>query len=142
MKDMLMQEYDNRRSSSRTGRRNLLVAALAVLLLGGAGFAAAGGVDLIKGWLLTVTVEVDGQVVAVEDVVLDEDGKGTFPIPAESMEGDVMTLSVEGGVLDGAPGGESGETAVVTMDVGVTQDGVAEIQVEVNEENDEDDEEE
>jgi hypothetical protein len=121
-----MQAFHTNRSSSGPGRRGLVVALLAVALLGSVGFAAAGGVQMVKGWFMSVTVEVDGQVVATEDVVLDENGTATIPLPPDAVEGaEELTLSVEGTGTDVPP---EGGVATINMTV---EDGAAQLQVEV-----------
>ena len=66
-------------NASRTGfsRRGMTVAVLALCALGTAGFAAAGGVDLIRG--LFVTVEVNGEVVDIDegDITVETQGDTT-----------------------------------------------------------------
>ena len=54
----LMQAYDTQKSKNVLFRHPLIAACLAVLVLGSFGFAAAGGVEMIKA--LFVKVEVDG----------------------------------------------------------------------------------
>lgn len=126
MKDRLMQEFATERGASRLGRRGVLIATLAVLVVGSAGFAAAGGVEMIKSWFMTVTVKVDGETVAAENVTADEDGRATIALPAGSMEGGKevsLTIVGEGAV------GEPGVAKTVTIGVSA-EDDVAHIQVE------------
>ena len=95
-----MQEFRNQRTSSRLGRRGALIAALAVLLLGGAGFAAAGGVELVKDWFITVTVNGEPVEVTDADVTIET-------------EGDSVTVSVDCLEIDGEF--EEGATAEITV---------------------------
>jgi hypothetical protein len=107
----------------------VLVPALAVLLLGSVVFAAAGGVELVKGWIMTMTIEVDGEVIAVEDLVLDEDGRATITLPEELEEGEAITISLEGE----SPHDEAGEGQMVTIE-GSVEDNVVEVHLTVEEE--------
>ena len=82
-----MREFQTKREASRLSRRGALIAALAALALGSAGFAAAGGIEMIKGWFLTVEVKVNGEVVDTidideADVIIETDG-------------DAVTLTIE-----------------------------------------------
>ena len=124
-----MRASESNRSAPFVSRHRVLVPALAVLLLGSVVFAAAGGVDLVKGWIMTLTIEVDGEVVAVEDLVLDEEGRATFTLPDDLEEGEMVTLNLEGE----SPHDEAGEGQMATIEVSV-QDNVAEIQLGIEEE--------
>jgi len=99
LKDKLMREYQMKRSFSGPGRRGALIATLAILVLATAGFAAAGGVELIRGWF--ITVEIDGQIVDIDDA----------DITVET-EGDTVTLSLDLGNIDSHV--EEGATATIT----------------------------
>jgi hypothetical protein len=128
LKDKLMQQFHTRPSSSRFGRHGALLTALALVVLAGVGFAAAGGVEIVRGWFMTVTVEVDGEVVTVEDVVLDEQGKATIALPPDALEnGEELAFSISQGCAEGAA-----EGGTATIDIAV-KDDVAEIQVVVEE---------
>jgi hypothetical protein len=126
LENRLMQEFNSRRSASFVARHRVLVPVLGVLLLGSAVFAAAGGVEMVKGWFVTIEVAVDGDLIAVEDVVLDEEGKGSFIMPEEAMEGKELTLSIEGGPVE-----VPGEGQVATIDINVAEDNVAEVEVNI-----------
>ncbi len=131
-----MQEHHHNRSSSHPNRRGLVVAMLAVALLGSVGFAAAGGVEMIKGWFMSVTVSVDGEVIASEDIVLDEEGKGTIVLPPDAVDGvEELTFTVESAEADVPFDGEGTATINISMEDNVTQ-----LQVEI-EENDTDEDE-
>ena len=120
-----MQEFHTKRSFSTLSRRSMLVATLAILVLGPAGFAAAGGVDLIRGWF--ITVEVDGQVYEVDeaDVTIETDGNtatltidvGEIDVDAEPGATATVTATAYGPV-DGSDSGKSVtvETVNVTSD--------------------------
>ncbi len=78
LKEMLMKEYRPHTPPSRPTRRHALIATLAVLVIGGGTFAATGGVEKLRKWL--VKVEINGQVHEFET---GEDGTGTFTIETE-----------------------------------------------------------
>jgi len=119
-----MQNHDCLCRHSRVGRHRVLVGALAVLLLGGAGFAAAGGVEAVRGWFTaTVTAEVNGEVTDVREVVFDEQGRASMPLtlpdPGDE-DGVTIGFTFEGGP---APGGaEGGE--VIRIDADLTGETV------------------
>ncbi len=96
-----MQEFQTKRSSSRLGRHRVLAATLAVLLLGTAGFAAAGGVEAVKSWF--ITVELNGEQIDLEltDITIDT-------------EGDTTTMTVDMGELDVEADGEATVTVTAT----------------------------
>ena len=103
-----MQEYQTKSSSFRRGRYSALAVTLAVLAIGSAGFAAAGGVEMVKTWFVTVTVEVDGQVIDDVDI--------TDAHLSIETEGEMATVTIDGLELDGdALGGEDGEPQEVTI---------------------------
>ncbi len=103
-----MQKFDRNPRSHSFGRRGTLLAALAILTVGSAGFAAAGGVQMVRGWF--ITVEVNGEPVAVnEDAIhVEEHGDGT------------VTLTVDGEAL-GVEGGKKGDQATITIIAGESQ---------------------
>ena len=94
-----MQDLRSNASDSRLGRRGALVAALAIVLLGTAGFAAAGGVEMVRGWF--VTVEVNGVPVDVDDANIDI-----------QTDGEMATITIDG--LE-VPEGDFEEGQVVTV---------------------------
>ncbi len=119
-----MQEFQTKRSSSRLGRHGALVATLAVLLLGTAGFAVAGGVEMVKGWF--ITVEVNGEIVDVDvaDVTVETDGDmATLTIDIEDCdietdgEATVTITAVAGDVPCDAQPNESAPVKVETITV-------------------------
>ena len=78
LEETLMKAYQSPPPGWRFSRRNTLVAVLGVLLVGGGTFAATGGVETIKSWL--VTVEINGEM---HELALDEAGSGTFTIDTD-----------------------------------------------------------
>ena len=124
----LMRDFEANRRARVAGHRRVWLPALVVLVLGGVVFAAAGGVDMVRGWFMTVTVEVDGEVVAVEDVVLDEQGQATITLPADAMEnGEELTFSIDAGEV---PGDVESGTATIEISV---EDNAAQIAVQMDE---------
>ncbi len=72
-----MQEFSKNRSSRFIARRPALIAACAIVLVGGGAFAAAGGINLIKRFF--VTVDIAGQPVQLElQPVGDNTQEGTL----------------------------------------------------------------
>ena len=63
-------------SPSRLWRRGTLIATLALLVLGSVGFAAAGGVEMVKNWFVTVEVKINGETVDVVDTPAIIETKG------------------------------------------------------------------
>ncbi len=96
LEERLMQHTDST-NGTRLGRHRLVAAGLAVLVLGSVGFAAGGGIAMVRSWL--VTVEVNGTVVEVREVIPEEDGSITFVLPLpdlpESEDGDEVTVSID-----------------------------------------------
>ena len=105
-----MQEYQSRQASSRLGRRGMVIAALGILVLGGAGFAAAGGVEVIKGWF--ITVEVNGQVIDLDnaDVTVETEGDMTI-VTISDAEIDEMVEGTATVTVVGYAPDESGSAA-------------------------------
>lgn len=105
LKERLMREFSANRSEKHPRRRLILAAALAFVLLGGAGFAAAGGVEMVKSWF--ITIEVDGQPIATEDfngnITIEEDGEMTW-----------VTVEVPEGAVN-LPAGETTEAQTITV---------------------------
>lgn len=92
-----MTEFHVRRSRGGTRRYRTLIIALAAVLVGGVGFAAAGGTDLITQW---VTVRVIGLSGDGDNTTVDlmltpaEDGTATGSTVIQS-DGKNLALSVE-----------------------------------------------
>lgn len=95
LENRLMQGFDSNSPTARSPRGRLLIAALAVLVMGSAGFAAVGGVEMVKSWF--ITVKVDGRVVDVQEITPNEDGSATIVVPLPpKAEGEEVTVSIEG----------------------------------------------
>jgi hypothetical protein len=123
LESKLMKAFDTQKSKNVFYRHPLVAACLALLVLGSFGFAAAGGVQMIKA--LFVTVEVDGIVVHDPSfdggpvnvtVTTDETGAQTVTFTDENgnpldAEGNVKTTVVESGectmTIQQAPPAES-----------------------------------
>ncbi len=107
----LMQSFETHTHSTLFARHRVLIPTLAVLALAVGGFAAAGGVNLVRSWFATVTV--NGKVVHTGEIVPDENGQATITLPADSLPKDgEKEVSV---TLDGD--GSAGTTSVtVTSD--------------------------
>lgn len=130
LKDKIMKDF-NTNSASRFSRRTTLAATLAVVLLGTVGFAAAGGVQMVQSWF--VTLEINGQPVDVELVPIDV-----------QQDGNSVTLSFDGadiGAQDGdvisitASAGQNGQIVVDDVNGDVTK-----VDVQVKDKNAKDDE--
>jgi len=133
LEEKLMREFDNKNTTSRIRRHPLLAACLAVLVLGSFGFAAAGGIEMVRNWF--VTIEVNGEVVATQTVVPDENGNAEFDIPPIEIEGDesaMVTITTDG------PAPADGEGVQRTVNVTLGEDGgrVQVLQEEVEEDED------
>jgi hypothetical protein len=105
LEQRLMQSFENHPPASLFARHKILVPALIVLFLAGASFAAAGGIDLIRSWFLTI--EVNGTVVHSGEIQLDENGEATLTLPQGSLQADgngevTVGLEVQGDASDGA----------------------------------------
>ncbi|HUU82547.1 MAG TPA: hypothetical protein VM243_03485 [Phycisphaerae bacterium] len=90
-----MSAYKPSASASRSTRRHTLVGLAALLLVAGGTFAATGGIDTIRQWL--VTVEVNGQV---HEFTTDDNGIGSFTIETDDGQAEVqvqMATSPDGG---------------------------------------------
>lgn len=106
LEETLMKQFGNNRTKRRLGANRAWIAALAVVLLGGAGFAAAGGVEKIRE-LIRVQISLDG---VTTDAVL------------EPIDGSALTIEGENGepiqlVFERDDTGDSTiHTANVTLD--------------------------
>ena len=132
LESKLMREFQPHARAPFLARHRVLVPLVAILLLGSAAFAAAGGIRLIRS--LFVTTRVNGQVVDTSEVILDENGRGSFTVPIEPTD-DLQTLelSLEGEYVgpDGTPGEAGTVTINATAEAGTSEIGV-ELQVEEN----------
>ena len=104
-----MNSFEKNRTSSRMGRSGTLGLALAVLMLSGVGFAAAGGVDAVKG--LWVKIWVNGAPVDPADFEGDIDVERS---------GEWMTVTVT------ADSAELGPDGSATVTVSADAEGAAE----------------
>lgn len=111
-----MQQFDNK-PSARSSRRPL-VAAAAVVLIAGASFAAVGGVQTIRNWL--VRVQVNGHDARI---LVPDGGSGSMVI--EEDNGDRTTIEVS--QQSAADGGETTRVKVVRRGEGLEDEDVAEI---------------
>ena len=96
----------------RRRRKNLLLAALALLLIGSVGFAAGGGIGLVKDWL--VKVYIDGQEVDAEITECYEDENGTTYMKLDMGAAGEAELQI---VPD-----EDGQVATIDVTAGLTED--------------------
>lgn len=111
LKDRIMNEARTGQPGSVLRRRPALAATLALAVLGSVGFAATGGIDMLKGWVFTVEVKgVDGTVTIDFDDVDIQTDSGVTTITIDEIE-------VEGAVEEGASAtitatkvGEDGQT--------------------------------
>ncbi len=130
-----MRAFENRGSTSEIRRHPLLAACLAVLLLGSLGFAAGGGIEMVRSWF--VTIEVNGEVIGSLEVVPDENGNAEFDIPPIEVDGDeavVTTITIDSGEC----GEGDGEGGMKTVSVTLDEDG-GHITVEQEEDEEEED---
>lgn len=95
-----MQKCLSQSSRSSFRSRGALIATLAVVVLGSVGFTAAGGFEMIKGWIITVEVEGGG------NVTIDEDD-----VSIETNDDGVTTITIDGAEVEGA---EEGATVTIT----------------------------
>lgn len=110
-----MQKCNTQSSGSGFRSRGALVATLAFVLLGAVGFTAAGGIEMLKGWI--ITVEVDGAesvTIDAEDILIETDDDG------------VTTVTIDGADIEGIEEVEEGATITITATS--TDDGTMVIQ--------------
>lgn len=110
LEQRLMQSYGTQSKASFFARHRVLIPTVAILAMAVAGFAAVGGVSLVRSWF--VTVSVNGQVVHTGEIVPDENGQATITLPPGSLPED-MTKEVNVS-LEGVATGGSG-TATITV---------------------------
>ena len=118
IREKLMQAFESNRSVSRLGHHRLLIMILAFLVVASAGFAAVGGVDMVRSWF--VTTEINGQVIDARAVVPDENGVARFTIPPVPIDGEGQAeISM---TIEGAAAGE-GEMTTVNVSMVGDEDG-------------------
>jgi hypothetical protein len=124
----LMQSFEANKSSGPVRRHRHLIAVLAFVVLGGAAFAAAGGVQMVMDWFITVSVEVDGELVATETLAVDEDGNATMPLPPGALEGaEELTFTISDGEV---PVDDLTGSGTATVNVAI-EDDAAHLNVQV-----------
>lgn len=122
LENRLMQEFKDQDVSLRFRFPKALAATLAILLVGGAGFAAAGGVETVKRWLVTVElIGPDGEVfIGTLEPISDNDNTAIMDL--QMADGKTATLTIER-LEASAVGLEGGSD--MTMRVVVETDNVA-----------------
>lgn len=95
LEEKLMQTFDRKQHPSGFSRHRTWIVAAAVVFAGGVGFAATGGAEMVRNWLVTVRlVGPDGQVVdGVLEPVESENGVATLTL--ENPDGGQTTLEVQ-----------------------------------------------
>lgn len=117
LEQRLMQSYGTQSTASFFARHRVLIPTVAILAMAAAGFAAVGGVGLIKSWFATVTV--NGKVVHTGEIVPDENGRATITLPEGSLPpGEEKQVSV---TLQRDAAAEPG---MVTVTVTGSEDGL------------------
>lgn len=100
MEGRLMQEFDRVRVQRRHRRTTALVAGVA-LAVSSVGFAAAGGVEVVKGWFVQVEL-------------VNTNGEG--PSAPDGLPGSSVTFELQGRQLLDANGNAVGELTVTDGD--------------------------
>lgn len=118
-----MRSFNTNRNASFVARHRILVPALAVLLVASVGFTAAGGIQLVRSWF--VTTSINGEVVSQNEVVPNADGSATFAIPIPETEGDTTVIDM---TVDGATNAGGSQMVTVTID-GETAPGEATVTI-------------
>lgn len=142
LEEKLMKMYRAKNLSFHIGQHRVLTTLLAVLLIGGVGFAAAGGVEVVKTLFVTVRIlGPNGEVYETTDVepIEYEDGAATAVI--DMGEGQQATLELQrvdpedlledGGVAVG----EEMAVMTITLDgppAGAHRDGGTEQTIDIN----------
>jgi len=112
LEEQLMHEFNAKTASHRFGKHPVLLAALAVLLIGSVGFAATGGIGLVKDWL--VKVYIDGEEIDAEITECYEDENGTTHMKLDLGAAGEAELQI---VPD-----EDGQVATIDVTAGLTED--------------------
>jgi hypothetical protein len=108
LESKLMRNHNTSNSASFLSRHRVLVPALAVLLVASVAFGAAGGIELVRSWFITVTIDGESQTHAVEP---NPDGSATLTIPLPPANGDVRVIELSGD----APADMDGQTVSVSL---------------------------
>jgi hypothetical protein len=113
LEERLMREFDVKGGASRFSRHRLLAVAAAVLLIGGAGFAVAGGLDMVRSWF--VTVEIGPGAIEIEEGVLEEGEMVTATIDVDCDNTTITLTDSEGNEIpkDKYTVDEEGVTVIV-----------------------------
>ena len=104
-----MNEANTQRTGFSLRSRPALAATLALVVLGSAGFAAAGGIEMVRNWVITVEVEgPDGPItLELEQVDIQTDGEATtISLDTADIEGITEGTRVTM-TATGSPGGGS-----------------------------------
>lgn len=95
LENKLMQEFHKQNVRSRNRFPQGLAAMLGIILIGGVGFAAAGGVETVKKWFVTVElIGPDGEVFTGILEPISEDGT-TATMDLQLEDGTAATLVIE-----------------------------------------------
>jgi len=94
LEEKLMQAFATQEHRSHRHHRTWL-AALIVLGVGGVVFAAAGGINLVRSWIVHARIETsDGRVIeTTAEVVPDEHGVATLTVPG--LDGGEDTIVIQ-----------------------------------------------
>jgi hypothetical protein len=120
LEERLMQEFDSRTVRSRINRYSVPIVALIVVLIGGAGFAATGGVQAAKNVLIKVKLMgADGALIEGEfQPVLDESGEARFQVlRSDGKTANVVVQPVDGNLIS-IPGSTEGQPHQIMVQVG------------------------
>lgn len=101
LEQRLMQSFGTRPATSLLARHRVLIPVVAILAVATAGFAAVGGMELIKSWFMTVAV--NGNVVHTGEIVTDENGQATITLPDGALRKDgenQVSVTLEGNADD------------------------------------------
>jgi len=96
----VMNGYEANKPLPIMSRHGTLLIVLALVAVSCFGFAAVGGVEIIRGLFITVTV--NGTEVEPEDVREDEEGNIHFTVPIDSSSEEIeFGMSLESGEYEG-----------------------------------------
>lgn len=89
LKEKLMSEFHKNNTTSLLRRHSITVGILAVLVFGSVGFAAAGGVEYVQSWF--ITVQVNGQEVDIDEA----------NVKIEVIDDEVISITLDSAEIDG-----------------------------------------